>query len=224
MKRILLIAACALCICTACNKGGHSPSVNMEGRKANCEYPILTFKMADGATKEININGLPVREFYGAELICQPCDNPANWRVVARRGVAFSDIFAAAEINASDNTPISMIGRDGFDVLRQRLGGDTSKVPNFGYLANYAYIYVGSPGFRDPSNASTETAKDPLYPEMEGKSLCIDFNHDTVIGAAEQAGAMGVDTSFDTCFGSFRTSMLEKYNDSLFGLIEIDPQ
>jgi hypothetical protein len=196
----------------------------MEGRKANCEYPVLTFKMTDGTTKELNINGLPVHEFYGAELICQSCNDPANWRVVTRRGVALSDIFAAAGITASDSTPMNFIPRDGFDALRKIFAGDTGKLPPFAYYREYGYVYVGSPGFKDPSNASVETAKDPLYPEMEGKSLCVDFNHDTIIGAQAQAASMGMDCSPSGCFGTFRYSMIEKYDETMYGLIEIDPQ
>lgn len=225
MKRLMLLAVAVLFAFVSCGDPLHKPSVNMDGRKANCEYPVLTFKMADGSTREVNLNGLPVRTFYGAELVCQPCANPGNWRLVTRRGVAMADVFAAAGITAVNHTPINMVGRDGFDVLRMKLSGDTDKIPNFGYINAFAYVYVGAPGFKDPANPSVETAKDPLYPDMEGKSLCIDYNHETIIGAADQAGAMGVDTTgCDACFGAFRMSMLEKFDETHCGVIEIDPQ
>jgi hypothetical protein len=214
--------------------GKKSKPRNMEGDRANCEYPVLTFKMSDGSLFKLDINGLPVQTFNGAELLRQSCNDPANWKVVERRGVSFADIFDAAGIDAPDNTPVNVISRDGWDVLRKKLGGDTAKIPNFEYFRDYAYVYVGSPGLKDPSLPVDEPgnfAKDPLYPAMEGKSLCVDYNHDTVVGAQEQAAALGMDCAFEGCFGSFRYKMLEKIDEGMYGLekdmygiIEINPQ
>ena len=224
---IIVVAALAVIFLAgfSCDIGsGTKPKPKgMDGNTANCEYPVITFKKADGTTVELDINGLPVQTFYGAELLCQPCNEPANWEVVQRRGVSFADIFDAAGIDALDNTPVNVVPRDGWDVLRNQLGGDTSKIPNFAYFRGYAYVYVGSGGVKDPAYPDVDI-KDPLYPAMEGKCLCVDYNHETVVGASEQAAEMGVDCSFTACFGSFRYTMIEKVDEETRGIIEIDPQ
>jgi hypothetical protein len=107
------------------------------------------------------------------------------------------------------------------------LGCDPLKIPTFAYYRDYAYVYVGSPGLKDPSlpvDHPDNYAKDPHYPEYEGKSLCVDFNHDSVTGAQDQAAAMGLVVDGAGCFGMFRYSMLEKINDAEYGIIEVDPQ
>jgi hypothetical protein len=82
-----------------------------------------------------------------------------------RRGVRFSEIFARAGFTADDDTPVNCIARDGYDILRGRLNSDTSRLPTFGFLRDHGYVYVGNPG-----------DKDPLYPQMEGRSLMVDYD------------------------------------------------
>lgn len=201
--------------------------VGMDGAYANCEYSVLTLRLPDGSDFELDINGLPVQEFWGAQLLCQPCDCPENWQVLRRRGVSLAVIFEAAGIETSDSTPVNFMGRDGWDPLRTVLGGDTGRIMNFGYLREFGYIYAGSPGLKDPSlpvDHPDNFAKDPLYPEMEGRSLCLDFDHENVLDAQVYASASGMEIDLVGCFGQFRYSMLEKYSDAMFGVIEVDPQ
>jgi hypothetical protein len=199
----------------------------MLGPVADCEYSVLTFKMPDDSLRELNINGLPTRGFWGAELICQSCNDPANWKVLRRRGVSLAVIFEAAGIDLPDSTPINFIGRDGWDPWRTVLGCNPDKLMTFGYLREHAYIYVGSPGLKDPSlpvDAPGNFAKDPLYPAMEGKSLCLDFDFEDILAAQATASVGGMEVLPEGCFGQYRYSMLEKYSETMFGIIEIDPQ
>ena len=63
-------------------------------------------------------------------------------------------------------------------------------------MRDHGYIYVGSPG-----------DKDPLYPEMEGKSLQVDFDldSDAAVPAAFGGKLAGL--------GMFRWKMLEIVGD-----------
>ncbi len=199
----------------------------MLGPVADCEYPVLTFRMPDGSLKELDINGIPTRSFWGAQLICQSCNDPANWKVLRRQGVSLAVIFEAAGIDLPDSTPVNFIGRDGWDPWRTVLGCNPDKLMTFGYLRENTYIYVGSPGLKDPSlpvDAPGNYAKDPLYPAMEGKSLCLGFDFETVEGAQAEAYIWGMECPAEGCFGQYRYSMLEKYSGSMRGIIEIDPQ
>jgi hypothetical protein len=231
MKKLALAVA-VFAFALGCSQGEFHPGVSdlypagMLGPVADCQYPVLTFRVG-GAEQELDINGLPVRTFWGAQLLCQSCDNPANWLVLHRRGVSFADIFAAAGIDVPDSTPVNFIGRDGWDPWRTVLGCNPDRLMTFGYLRDNAYIYVGGAGLKDPSlpvDAPGNFAKDPLYPAMECWSLCLDFNHDSVLGAQAAAYAEGMEVGQVGCFGQYRYSMLEKYSDSACGLIEIDPQ
>ena len=235
MQRIAAVSVILVIACLVLNCSGESDGEEhiarsytaMEGAYANCEYSILTFKMPDQTVMELDINGLPVRGFWGAELLCQPCDNPANWQVLRRRGVSFADIFDAAGVDLPDWTPVNFVGRDGWDPWRTVLGCDPDKLMTIGYLRDYAYIYVGSPGLKDPSlpvDHPDNYAKDPLYPEMEGKSLCIDYDFDSIVGAQAKASEYGMEVESEGCFGQYRYKMLEKYSAEMYGLVEIDPQ
>jgi hypothetical protein len=194
---------------------------------ADCMYSVLTFKLADSSLAELDINSLPVREFWGANLLRQSCNNPDNWQVLRRRGVSFADILDAAGINLPDSTPVNFMGRDGWDPWRTVLGCNPDKLMTIGYLRQYGYIYVGSPGLKDPSlpvDAPGNFAKDPLYPQMEGRSLCIDFDFESILDAQAAAFTEGMEVAPEGCFGQYRYSMLEKYSETMLGIIEIDPQ
>ena len=212
----------------SCSRDVKDPlTVGMSGVSANCEYSVLTFRLPDGSLQELDINGLPVKEFWGAQLLCQSCNNPDNWLVLRRRGVSFQDIFAAAGIDVPDSTPVNFIGRDGWDPWRTVLGCNPDKLMSAGYLRQFCYIYIGSPGLKDPSlpfDAPGNFAKDPLYPEMEGRSLCLGFDFENILDAQVFAFIGGMELPAEGCFGQYRYSMLEKYSESMRGIIEIDPQ
>jgi hypothetical protein len=98
---------------------------------------------------------------------------------------------------------------------------------NIGYLREFGYIYVGCPGLKDPSlpvDAPGNFAKDPLYPAMEGRSLCLDFDHDIILGAQAAAYGSGMEIAPEGCFGQYRYKMLEKLSEEMRGIIEINPQ
>jgi len=209
------------------SKVSDSYPTGMLAPNADCMYSVLTFKLADGSLAELDINGLPVQEFWGAQLLRQSCNSPDNWQVLRRRGVSFADILDAAGITAPDSTPVNFTGRDGWDPWRTVLGCNPDKLMTIGYLRQYAYIYVGSPGLKDPAlpvDAPGNFAKDPLYPEMEGRSLCLDFNFESILDAQAAAFTGGMEVMPEGCFGQYRYSMLEKYSEAMFGIIEIDPQ
>ncbi len=231
MRRIAVLVILSLALTTTLScfqdeSDSKPPAVvspAMAGPAADCEYPVLTFKLADESLVELDINGLPVKWFWGAKLLCQSCNNPANWQLVLRRGVSFDDIFVAAGIDMPDSTPVNIIGRDGWDPWRTVLACDPAKLMTFGYLRDFAYVYVGSPGFKDPAYPGVDP-KDPLYPAMEGRSLCMDYNHDSILGAQAAASAGGMEIESEGCFGQFRYKMLEKVSDEARGIVEIDPQ
>jgi hypothetical protein len=200
------VAAAALCVllghCEGSGGGAQDEGhAGMEGVLADCEFDVLTFTVAGGPLQEVHINGLPVVEVWGANKL-----EADEVEVVKRRGVRFSDIFVLAGIDRPDETSVNCVARDGWDPLRTRLGGDTSKLPTFSFIRDHAYVYVGSPG-----------DKDPLYPEMEGRSLIVDY--DLADDSEVPAGLGGTLVSI----GMFRWKMVEKLDETRRGVIEIDP-
>lgn len=173
----------------------------MDGDTADCEFDIVTFTVAGGDPTEVSINGLQVEEMYGANKISDD-----EWEIVTRRGVSFDDILTEAGISVEDDTPVNCTARDDFDPLRTKLGSDTSALPTVSFLRDYGYVYVGSPG-----------DKDPLYPDMEGRSLLVDYD---VSAADEVPEYLGGALS---SLGMFRWKMIEKLDEDTFGIIEIDP-
>jgi len=174
---------------------------NMDKAVAKCEFDAVTFQSDGGALQEVHINGLGVGEMSGADKV-----SADQWEVVQRRGVRFSDILSKAKITAADDAPINCVARDGWDPLRTKLQNDTSKLPQFAFLRDHGYVYVGSPG-----------DKDPLYPEMEGKSLIVDYD---VASDAEVPDYLGGTLAG---LGMFRWMMIEKVDDNQRGVIEINP-
>ncbi len=173
----------------------------MTGATADCEFDVVTFTVAGGTPVEVNLNGLPVVDVNGADKI-----EGTTWEVVARRGVRFSDILAKAGLTEADTLPVNGVARDGFDPLRTKLEGDTSKLPTVAFLRDKGYVYVGNPG-----------DKDPLYPDMEGRSLMVDY--DLASDADVPAELGGLLSSL----GMFRWKMIEKLDDATRGLIELAP-
>lgn len=204
MKRILPLLLCLAPL--AC--GGETEEdpvpheyTGMTGEKADLEFDVVTFKTASGEVKEVHLNGLAVAAVPGANKV-----SADQWEVVQRRGVRFSTLLEQAGLSADDAIPVNCIARDGWDPLRTRLQNDTTKLPRFDFLRDHGYVYVGSPG-----------DKDPLYPEMEGKSLMVDYDMD---GDASVPAYLGGNLSG---LGQFRWKMIEKVDDAKRGLIELDP-
>ncbi|MBN2725133.1 MAG: hypothetical protein JXR95_13800 [Deltaproteobacteria bacterium] len=171
----------------------------MDGEDADCEFDRLTFSLPSGII-EVSINGLMVEEMNGANKLTAD-----TVETVTRRGVRFSDIFSLAGISLPDETPVNCIARDGYDPLRTKLEGDISKLPTFGFLRDYGYIYVGNPG-----------DKDPLYPEMEGKTLMVDYDIEDEGEIPEYLG--GTLASL----GIFRWMMVEYMDENQFGIFEMN--
>lgn len=191
---------------TACDNGSNSKNNPgewsfMNGDSADCEFDILTFTTGDGSPVEVSVNGLPVVEVPGINKLTVD-----TFEVVTRRGVRFSEIFTRAGITADDDTPVNCIARDGYDILRGRLESDTSKLPTFGFMRDHGYVYVGNPG-----------DKDPLYPQMEGRSLMVDYDvtEDAAVPANLGGTVMGMN--------AYRFKMVEKVDAQQRGLFEIDP-
>jgi hypothetical protein len=185
---------------------GNTPSdgtsfAAMAGAFADCEYDVLTFTRAEGPSQEVHINGLPVEALPGANKV-----SASSWEVVRRRGVRFSTILTHVGISVGDDTPVNGIGRDGYDTLREKLQNDTSELPHFDFIRDHGYVYVGSPG-----------DKDPLYPEMEGRTLMVDYDMDGDSDVPDYLG--GTITSLSIV----RWKMMEKFDDTHYGTIEIDP-
>jgi len=149
-----------------------------------------------------DINGLPVHLVQGAAKV-----GPDEVEVVERRGVRFDSILARAGVSASPASPVNCVARDGWDPLRTRLGGDTGGLPTLDFVQRHAYVYLGHPG-----------DKDPLYPEMEGVSLCVDYD----LGADEEVPASLGGTL--RALAMHRWLMVERYDEEARGVIEIDPQ
>ncbi len=173
----------------------------MEEATADCEFDVVTFSVAGGPAQEAHLNGLAVDALTGANKV-----SADTWEVVNRRGVRFAQLFAQAGLTANDDTPVNCVARDNFDPLRTRLANDTAKLPTFAFVRDHGYVYVGSPG-----------DVDPLYPEMEGRSLLVDYDVDA---DAEVPAYLGGTLA---SLGMFRWKMIEKVDDQARGLIEIDP-
>jgi len=173
-----------------------------EGPTADFEFDVVSFKVADGDEQKVHINGLPLEEMAGADRV-----SGTEWETTTRTGVRFSEILDQADITADDDTPVNCVARDNFDPLRTKLGNDTSKLVQFAFFRDNAYVYVGSPG-----------DKDPLYPEMEGKSLIVDYDIDSDgdVPAYLEGTLAGL--------GMFRWKMIEEIeSENVHGVIEIDP-
>lgn len=210
MKRllisVLLVSLCAFYACkddskTSNNTNNTNEYTFMEGNTSDCEFSTVSF-LVGGQTIRVDINGLDVEELSGANKV-----DAETVEIVTRRGVRFSEILEKAEITAADDMPFNAIGRDGYDPLRTRLEGDTSKLPTFAFVRDNAYIYVGFPG-----------DKDPLYPEMEGKTLMVDFDLEDDVEVPEYLGG-----ALST-IGMFRWKMVEYIDETTAGLFEINPQ
>lgn len=173
----------------------------MANATADCDFDVVTFKIGAGEPPEVHINGLAVAELPGSDKVSSD-----TWEVVTRRGVRFSDILAKAGVTATDDAPVNCVARDGFDPLRTKLSSDTTKLPTFAFVGDHGYVYVGSPG-----------DKDPLYPEMEGKSLIVDYD---AASDGEVPTTLGGKLS---SLGMFRWKMIEKVDEQTRGLIEISP-
>jgi hypothetical protein len=172
-----------------------------EEETADFEFDVVTFAIRDGEPQEVSINGLPLEEMSGAYKV-----DADTWEVVTREGVRFSDILDKAEIEVSDDTPVNCVARDNYDPLRTRLENDTTKLIKFDLFRDRGYVYVGSPG-----------DKDPMFPEMEGKSLIVDYDVDEDADVPDYLG----DTI--ASLGTFRWKMIEKIDDETRGIIELDP-
>jgi len=168
---------------------------------AFCEFDVVTFTIAGGAPQEVHINGLAVADLPGADKVTAD-----TWQVVARRGVRFSEILARGAVVVADDVPVNCVARDGFDPLRTKLAGNTTKLPTFAFFRDHGYVYLGSPG-----------DKDPLYPTMEGKSLIVDYD---MASDADVPAYLGGKIS---SLGMFRWKMVEKINDQTRGVFEINP-
>ncbi len=183
------------------NNNNNNDYTFMTGDTAHCEFDIVTFRMADGSTVEVSINGLEVEELDGVNKLSN-----TEHEVVKRRGVRFAHIFAKAGITAADDTPVNCIARDGYDVLRARLDEDVSRLPTFEFVRDFGYVYVGNPG-----------DKDPLFPAMEGRSLMVDYD---IALDAEVPIHMGDSL---LAIAQFRFKMVEKVDDQAKGIFEVDP-
>lgn len=208
MKKLsLFVMVTWLALVPACGEGAGSEGEDtgfaaMEGPAADCEYDVVTFRLPDGSLQEVSINGLPVEKLAGAEVV-----DKTTVTATSRRGVRFSRILEKAKIAAPDEVPVNCVARDGWDPLRTVLQNDLAKLTTFSFLRDHGYVYVGNAG-----------DKDPLYPEMEGRTLIVDYD----LGAADQLPEYLGDNL--AALNIFRWKMLEKYDATQQGTIEIDPQ
>ncbi len=199
---LLLVTGCTETESDTNDNENNENALCMDGAQADCEYDILTFSIAGGDPIEVSINGLPVVAVKGAEKL-----DAENVDIVDRRGVKFSDILTKAEIGTDMNAlPVNCIARDGWDPLRIRLDGDLSKLPTLSFLREFGYVYVGSAG-----------DKDPMYPNMDAKTLMVDFNLTSNDQVPEALGGKIASIGF------YRWKMVEKISDSVKGLFELDP-
>jgi hypothetical protein len=202
MSLVLALAACGLVAgCGEDGDGNPTEFTFMEGAVADCEFDVVSFQIAAGAPQETNINGLAVAELPGANKVSADV-----YETVTRRGVRFSAILSQAGVTQADETPVNCVARDGYDPLRTKLDSDTSKLPTFAFLRDHGYVYVGSPG-----------DKDPLYPTMEGKTLMVDYD---MTGDADVPAYLGGTLA---SIGMFRWKMIEKVDAAQRGVIELDP-
>lgn len=210
MKKLmisLLTLSLAACLPACDDGGGKANNTNngnhtfMAGDVADCEFDVLTFRTADGTPVEVSLNGLAVEELDGVNKL-----SLEDFEVVTRRGVRLSAIFARAGITAADDTPVNCVARDGYDVLRARLGSDTGRLPTFAFMRDHGYIYVGTAG-----------DKDPLFPEMEGKTLLVDYDltEDDEVPTHLGGTILGMN--------QYRYKMVEKVSDNARGLFELNP-
>jgi len=202
LARAMIISLVTLATLTAC--GGATADgdpTGMEGDTADCPFPMLHFSVAGADLVAISVNGLPVEELFGAEK-----SDVDQVEVVTRRGVRFSHLLALAGVEADDEAPVNCIARDNFDPLRSRLQGDTSLLPTLAFFREHAYVYVDSPG-----------EKDPLYPTMEGRSLAVDFD----LTSDEEVPAYLGGTL--PAINMFRFKMVEMVDETQRGVFEIDP-
>ncbi|MDY0062890.1 MAG: hypothetical protein RBU45_23980, partial [Myxococcota bacterium] len=158
--RVLLLGGLALpaSSCSDQPSAEVARSPGMDGDTANCPYPLLTLKTADGELHTVSVNDLPVHELSGA------AKNEADVIVVTRRGVRFADLFARLGLALDDAWRVNAIARDGYDPLRGRLGRDRERLPWVGFLRAHGYVYLDAPG-----------DKDALYPKRDGQSLSADY-------------------------------------------------
>ena len=206
--RILALPVTAVAL-WGCGGDSHSSSApdasaahtGMATAIADCEFDVVTFTNAGGPPQEVHINGLAVADLPGADKVSADI-----WQVVTRRGVRFSDILAKTGVTTTEDAPVNCVARDGFDPLRTKLENITTKLPTFAFLRDHSYVYLGSPG-----------DKDPLYPTMEGKSLIVDYDPAT---DAEVPAYLGGKIS---SLGMFRWKMIEKVDEQTRGIIEISP-
>jgi hypothetical protein len=168
---------------------------------ADFEFDAVTFTIAGGDPQEVHINGLALEELKGADKI-----SGTQWDITTRQGVRFSKILERAAITQDDDAPVNCVARDNFDPLRTKLANDTSKLPTYAFFRDFGYVYVGSPG-----------DKDPLYPEMEGKSLIVDYN---LASDDDVPAYLGGTIS---SMGMFRWKMIEKVSSDTRGMIELAP-
>lgn len=182
------------------DSGAHTYT-KMEAETADCEFDLLTFKTHDGVLHEVHINGLTVESLLGANKV-----SGTEWEVVERRGVRFSAVLAKAGLSSDASAPVNCIARDGWDPLRTQLANDVSKLPLFDFVSTHGYVYVGNPG-----------DKDPVYPEMEGRSLIVDYDLGT---DAEVPAYLGASLAG---LGKFRWKMVEQLDTEHRGIFEIDP-
>lgn len=171
----------------------------MDGDVADLEYNIVTIKKLDGSKVEVDLNGLKVEAVKGAQK-----DDSGNWNIIDRRGVRMNTIFAKAGLNVADDQAVTFIGRDGYDVFRTKLKNDADKLPKFNWMKQYGYVYVGNGG-----------NKDPLYPLHEGKTLNVDYDL-----AADNEVPENIGTAIGA-LSNLRALMIEKVDDSTYGLIEL---
>ena len=207
--RPLLTLAALLCLplLPACDSGGSDGSTDteytaMEGPVADCEFDLLTFKLADGTQVEVSINGLTVEELAGSDPVDKTTVAPTR-----RRGVRFSRILEQGDVTAPDEVPVNCVARDGWDPLRSVLQKDLAKLPSFAFLRDHGYVYVGNPG-----------DKDPLYPEMEGKGLIVDYD---LTSDAQVPANVGTTLA---ALNMHRWKMIEFVDATQRGVIELDPQ
>jgi hypothetical protein len=198
---------------SACDDDGNKHNTNnvnnqnnhtwtfMTGDIADCEFHVLTIQTADGTPIEVSLNGLPVDELDGVNKL-----SLEDFEVVTRRGVRLSAILTRAGVSMDDATPVNCIARDGYDVLRARLGSDTTRLPTFAFMRDHGYVYVGNAG-----------DKDPLYPEMEGRTLLVDYDLTEDAEVPEHMGA-GI-----LAMNQYRYKMVEKISENQRGLFEINP-
>ncbi len=178
---------------------------------ANFEFDTLTFKISGGDLSSVSVNGKPLEKLNGGQK------QGETYVVVEREGVRFSHIFADMG-SFSDELRVNAIGRDNYDSLRTKLGGDITKLPTVKEMSENGYVYVCDPG-----------SKDPLNPFMANRSLCIDYDYASNEDVPEYLGGSL------SSVGQLRWKMVETIEEAhhleelgldepVYGVIEIDPK